>query len=665
MKFHIDGLILWPTNRENDTHILPFKPGKVNIVFGRSRTGKSSIISIIDYCLGASRCAIPVGKIRDSVSWFGLLLNIRGKSFVVARRTPGSRQTSNEFYLAPYEGELPDVPEYTHNDVRFKERFNNLVRLTNLTIEDGERLKQHDGRPSYRDLAAFNFLPQHIVANPNTLFFKADSYDHKERLKKVMPFAFGIIDGTYMVKERERSQLQRELDHLLKQQEARKSAMSSWDLQVDRLWLLAVELGMLEVTEETTDVSHTDGRVKDLKSLADRYAKGELESVLATPNYSFTNEHYKQLQNEEETAQTIVDDLRRHIRGFERLSERARSFSGAVETERDRVVNLDWLKTSLSSESTCVVCGSATDSPHTVIDHLVTEMKRISDLSDALFENPIVDKEIDTAKSALTDAQRRLHSARSARVSLQKMDTATRDSMSKVYVLLGRIQALLIGIETVRGKDEFSKEIERISGLLIEVTQYLNGVNRDAREEIVDKKIAALIGKYADEFKLEKRGSVKLDKQELTLSFSVNENGKREFLWEVGSGENWMGYHIATFLAIHEFLSSPDQENSPVFNFLVIDQPSQVYFPSAATGANQLDTDSQRLGELRRTRDQDFVATKRIFEVLEMGLRATSYKCQIIVLDHADDTIWGELPDTVQAANWKAPDTGLIPSWWR
>ncbi|CAE6872248.1 DUF3732 domain-containing protein [Paraburkholderia domus] len=661
MQFHIEELILWPVNRGNGIHTLPFEPGKVNIIFGRSRTGKSSIISIIDYCLGASRCAIPVGKIRDSVSWFGLRVNISGKSFVIARRTPGSRQTSNEFYLAPFEEGLPEVPEYSHNDTRFKERFNNLVRLTNLSVEEGDKVKQHDGRPSYRDLAAFNFLPQHIVANPNTLFFKADTYDHKERLKKVMPFAFGIIDGTYLMRERERAQLLRELDQLLKQQESRKSVMSSWEGQVERLWSLAVELGMVDAA----GVDGTDDRVAALKSLAERYAKGELESTLKTPDYGFTNERYKQLQDDEEAAQTDVDDLRRQIRGFERLSERAQKFSNAVGIERSRVVNLNWLKSSLSEQGACVVCGNATDSHHTVISHLATEMERISELSDALFENPIVDKEIEAAKTALMHAQRKLHSARSARVGLQRTDGATRDSLSKVYVLLGRIQALLMGIDAVRGKDEFTKEIERVSSLLDEVAKYLNGVNKDAREEAVDNKLAALIGKYADELKLEKRGSVRLDKQELTLSFSGGEGSKKEYLWEVGSGENWMGYHIATFLAIHEFLSDRDRSSSPVFSFLVIDQPSQVYFPSAATGANQLDTDAEQLGELRRTRDQDFVATRRIFEVLEMGLRATDYKCQIIVLDHADDTIWGELPDTVNAANWKAPDAGLIPHWWR
>lgn len=164
---------------------------------------------------------------------------------------------------------------------------------------------------------------------------------------------------------------------------------------------------------------------------------------------------------------------------------------------------------------------------------------------------------------------------------------------------------------------------------------------------------------------MEQRGRVKLDKQELTLSFSKLDDGKKEYLWEVGSGENWMGYHIATFLAIHEYVSHPSREYLPVFNFLVIDQPSQVYFPSAAAGANQLDADKEGLTQLRRSRDADFIATRRIFEILSEGLTATNHKCQIIVLEHADDNIWGKVPNTVEVANWKPRDAGLIPASWK
>lgn len=137
------------------------------------------------------------------------------------------------------------------------------------------------------------------------------------------------------------------------------------------------------------------------------------------------------------------------------------------------------------------------------------------------------------------------------------------------------------------------------------------------------------------------------------------------FLWEVGSGANWMGYHIATFLAIHQFLSKKELPNSPVFSFLVIDQPSQVYFPTANSGANQLDvSDENALKALIEERDVDVKATKRIFEMLNQGLNAAGYRYQIIVLEHADDSIWGEIPNTIEVASWKAEGLGLIPHSW-
>ena len=39
-----------------------------------------------------------------------------------------------------------------------------------------------------------------------------------------------------------------------------------------------------------------------------------------------------------------------------------------------------------------------------------------------------------------------------------------------------------------------------------------------------------------------------------------------------------MGYHLATMLALHEYFAS--RTENPVPNFLIVDQPSQVYFPS-------------------------------------------------------------------------------------
>ena len=48
-------------------------PG-LNIITGDSKTGKSALIEIVDYCLFASRSTIPVGVINDFADFYSITL---------------------------------------------------------------------------------------------------------------------------------------------------------------------------------------------------------------------------------------------------------------------------------------------------------------------------------------------------------------------------------------------------------------------------------------------------------------------------------------------------------------------------------------------------------------------------------------------------------------
>ncbi|WP_237713170.1 hypothetical protein [Providencia stuartii] len=125
-------------------------------------------------------------------------------------------------------------------------------------------------------MAAFNFLPQHIVANPYTLFFKADSYQNKEKLQRVMPFALGIIDREYMVKEKERSDLEKRLNILNKQLEIHRNALSNWELEIEILWQECIELGLISNLENID----TQEKIKNLKFINKKYLDGKILDVL-------------------------------------------------------------------------------------------------------------------------------------------------------------------------------------------------------------------------------------------------------------------------------------------------------------------------------------------------------------------------------------------------
>ncbi|MEK6381858.1 MAG: hypothetical protein V4786_28835 [Burkholderia gladioli] len=84
---------------------------------------------------------------------------------------------------------------------------------------------------------------------------------------------------------------------------------------------------------------------------------------------------------------------------------------------------------------------------------------------------------------------------------------------------------------SLRDTDELSLQIAETTKQIEEIAKYLAEVDSEPREALVNDALTGLISKYANALGFEQRGKVKLDKQELTLSFSKTEGGKREYLW--------------------------------------------------------------------------------------------------------------------------------------
>lgn len=661
MQFYLEKVILWPVNKENKIEEINFFTDKINVIHGRSGTGKSSIISIIDYCLGASRCSIPVGLIRDEVEWFGVVLVIKNNKVLICRRTPRNKQVSTEFFVKSFDENDPLPSELTSNfnDLKLKNLFNNrILKISNLPQTLEEDSKGFDAKASYRDLAAFNFLPQHIVANPNTLFYKADSSEHKERLKKIFSLALGIVTNEYLVKERLRALKIRERDSLIRKQNTTRREFNAWSADVNNLWFKAIELGLIKDDIENT----IENKIKKIEEFLGDYKNGRIQEIINKPNYIYSNSIYNELKAKANKFQREIDKILIKIRNIESLSDSAKDFSSAVKLENSRLVNFDWLKEKISNENYCVACGSNTNQLSLLIKNLDKKVRKINELSGVLYENPIVDLEVESLKSELMNKQNKLHDIRKNILSLDVSENNKLGSLDQIYILIGRIQSLLINYSENNNEDDLSLQISKLDQEIQAIDLFFMQSGKLELEKKIYNNIGSLIKLYADEFNLEDRGRISLDKQELTLKFYKENSEIKEFLWEVGSGENWMGYHISTFLALHEYFSN--QDNSHIFNFLVIDQPSQVYFPTAVSGYNELDNFSNKSYSNNFNRNHDLNATKRIFEMLEFGLKRSDYKYQIIVLEHADQSIWGDLENIVEVRNWKGLEDGLIPKHW-
>lgn len=114
----------------------------------------------------------------------------------------------------------------------------------------------------------------------------------------------------------------------------------------------------------------------------------------------------------------------------------------------------------------------------------------------------------------------------------------------------------------------------------------------DVREQLTSRLLA--VGRdmtaYAERLQLEHRGpSVRIDLAKLTVVTDI-ESGPAP-LFRIGSAENWIGYHLIAHLALHRYFV---RQTRPVPRLLVLDQPTQAYYPSEVTQRTGVAADRRR-----------------------------------------------------------------------
>lgn len=153
--------------------VLSLKTGAVNIITGASKTGKSALVHIVDYCFGAGECRVPEGPIRRSVSWFGLRLQLDSGQTFIARRCPDARSVSSEDCFVEI-GDRVEVP-----NVSVLRQTTNTKGLGALLIGwSGIHDNIHEpvsGRPGQRCRPMFD-TRSHCASSPRTRSFAASSF---------------------------------------------------------------------------------------------------------------------------------------------------------------------------------------------------------------------------------------------------------------------------------------------------------------------------------------------------------------------------------------------------------------------------------------------------------------------------------------------------------
>ncbi len=661
MNIAILKVILWPKDTRHLPRIIPFLPGKINVITGESAAGKSTLSSIIDYCLGSGKCSIPVGLIREVTGWFGLHLQLANTEMIVARRNPEDQQTTGDFYWV--EGLKLPMPLTVEKNARvddLKNRFNQISHLPSLDFTADE-IVGFGSRPSFRDMAAFNFQPQHIVANPYTFFYKADTTEHREKLRVIFPFVLGAIDAGTLAKQRELKDTEREHDRLRRELEARLAAARSWEAEIESYYLQALTFGLLPNSPPHEAGWSLDKYILELQKVPETIRALDIPDIKEGTSEIGVTE-LTLLVNEEDRLSQEIGSIRQRLGKLDQLSSSVDEYSTTLTSQEDRMQGVGWFEQNLQDMHQCPVCAAIHTEGNPRLVELQTLARELKSLTASVHQAPAkLDQELAVLRQELRERETAITKVRQKRKFLEGRSaelTAQRQRVRQIYLFVGRVEQALENVSASRNVDDLRTKVQLLMDKIAKLKRDLDPRLQRERLNAAVESVSSNIASYAQLLQLEHaKENVRLNIRELTLQFG-RLSGRTDFLWEVGSGQNWVGYHVAGMLALHEHFTSLNL--NPVPRFLVIDQPSQVYFPEAwptmeesPDGQNKVDSSS------------DIAGVRRIFNALSNFIDRKSGQFQVIVTEHAGSITWEGIPHMHLVENWRAGhDEFLIPAAW-
>ncbi|MBB4145899.1 DUF3732 domain-containing protein [Rhizobium rhizoryzae] len=648
MHFQILRLILWPKNGSTP-RVIKFEPGMVNVISGSSKTGKSAVIPIIDYCLGSGKCSIPVGTIRTACAWFGLVIETLEGQKLLARREPGDARQTGDMFIA--EGDTVDIPvqapERNTTADAVKRKLDTLAGLSQLGLDPNSD-SGFQSRVSFRDLLAFTFQPQYIVANPMVLFFNADTSEHREKLKAIFPYVIGALTPDMLLAKWEIDRLQREARRKQSALDAARKAVNAWQLETQARLRQAIELGLLPPNTAIPD------EWPDIIDLLRKAAEADTRQAFTTvDSIDGTLARLQELRQAESEAAATLGEKRQAYNELQRLLVSSSSYGDAILIQRDRLNISEWLRGRAgASNDPLVALGTV---GRTKLDTLSQALAGIEiEIRSQPSLSHTFEKERLRLRSDVEEATARLTGVRQEISLLEQKSKEVQDALfrqDRIERFVGGLQQALTSLDRTQEGSDLATELQRLLEQISDLRKVYSEreVERKMRNalQIIQTMTSTILPLLDAEWP---NAPIELLTDDLTIK--VIHTDRSDYLWEIGSGANWLAYHVAVTLALQRFFLKGFHA---VPSLLIYDQPSQVYFPRGFS-----DDEKSVTG---RERDKDVAAVRSVFDAIGKEVIRSEGRLQAIVLDHAGTDVWGGLPGVHLTEEWR-DDLKLVPVEW-
>jgi hypothetical protein len=326
--------------------------------------------------------------------------------------------------------------------------------------------------------------------------------------------------------------------------------------------------------------------------------------------------------------------------------------------QRGRLQLSTWLGGHVDDQADCPMCGSHSDSAAMKLKALSLRLQEVEQEAGIDKDVPAAfDRELQRVTLEVGQASERLRA-----VQIRKRALSGRSNEARERQFVARSAERFVGnLESALDLHRRLGSASELVDDVVRLRELVQALEADLREQDVESRkrraLAAIntnAGRLLPSLDVENpQDPISLEINDLTIK--VRGQDRDDFLSEIGSGSNWLAYHLAVLLALHQFFLA--QRISPIPAFMVLDQPSQVYFPKRA-----LPAEAEREEDLR-VRDEDVNAVRMAFQVMGQVVLAARGRMQLIVLDHASQEVWGDVPGVVGLPEWRN-GVKLVPVEW-
>ncbi len=633
-------------SRNSERRDVNFRLGALNIVTGASKTGKSALLDIVDYCWGRDECTVPEGEIRKSVSWFAVHFDKDGEGILIARKNPGPAARANdEIYFARGVDELPPSASGFHKNITgdsLKMQLSATLGISENIYVPEERSTRPPLEASSRHAILFCIQAQDEIANRRLLFHRQGEQYLPPAIRDSLPYFLGAVDEDHF--------------YALKRYQDARSRLRR--LEREYAEAQAVTRDASNAARSLLAEAHRAGLIAPDPHPDDAGAVHELlrEATIPQPiAFSTVDDPEADLTALDERRRALLrqlQELREEIADIERMSREASEFDVEASEQEARLVSIGLIADAGGDAGEiCPLCES----------HLAVSLPTVVEIRDSLAN---VQTQLRSVRRDAPRLQERLAGLASRRDNLNEQlrdiqgDIAKRIQDNERLRLeqhlfaeqarvAGRIAYYLENAAAVAGDSELPRKLEQLRAEIKELEAVLDD---DAAQERLTTALNLLgrdLTDFATQMGLEHgENPLRLDLKRLTVVADTDDGPLS--LAQMGSGENWVGYHVAAHLGLHKIFC---RRSRPVPRLLMFDQPSQAHYPPERDEGGRIDD----------LPDEDQAAVRQLFSLLHQYCGELTSNMQIIVADHLellDDWFRESI-----AERWR-DGIALVPSEW-